>query len=778
MTELVDWIKKSEKNIKFNDNEKYYTVEYLNVNCRIEKPNKTNNFYIISSNNKVDSEMYDIMNRYCIEKKPSEKVILSKLIKNIEKYSQDIKSTIISTSIDDFDLAHYKLKSELIKMIETSKPLICNSNDSHNVTKLFNKTSVFDVIINEFLECKMWANRNKIELEICDKNLLLWKVTYSPFINIPQNVEMEIIFQNELYPNYPPIVKILGLKLKDSLVHRISNSKMTQLEYWTPTRGIKYIIQRVKNILEKFGNVDKTEGVVGTLPLNPFVLNIEQQLIKLSSFIDCVNDDEIDKDEPFIKFNFNSTDSTNTSKSSKHTVQKLDYKKSNWKAGTGYGSHSSQNWDPSEYIKLQEEKDNMVSNIITVICKELSNLKEDTSECIEIGTTISKSLLIPHLIQHLNSTTLLEIRQRENTFKLYFGLIEILLNKNLILLFNTKYNNITLYESLEKLIEPLEMAYNINNTNEFVSHALPILQTMKIIYDHYNKQNQILHPTITENITEIVTVEQNLSIQELYVKTMTKYVFESADIANTNFHYKTELHASKSSNWSQCHKRLAVEIPSLKGKNQLPVNYNASIFLRIDENNPNVMRALITGPDDTPYDSGCFIFDIYMDGGYPNKPPSMWFINHNGVRFNPNLYDSGKLCLSLLGTWHGTGGETWNKNTSSLLQVLISIQAQILISEPYFNEPGYEGTIGQPTGIKNNENYNDKIRYYTLEHNIKKLLQNPKLYPQFEDVVKNHFKLKKDYIKKLCNEWESKSSTYKSQITEINKIIFEQLDNL
>ena len=25
----------------------------------------------------------------------------------------------------------------------------------------------------------------------------------------------------------------------------------------------------------------------------------------------------------------------------------------------------------------------------------------------------------------------------------------------------------------------------------------------------------------------------------------------------------------------------------------------------------------------------------------------------NKVRFNPNLYDSGKVCLSLLGTWSG-----------------------------------------------------------------------------------------------------------------------------
>ena len=60
------------------------------------------------------------------------------------------------------------------------------------------------------------------------------------------------------------------------------------------------------------------------------------------------------------------------------------------------------------------------------------------------------------------------------------------------------------------------------------------------------------------------------------------------------------------------------------------------------------------------------------------------------VRFNPNLYNCGKVCLSLLGTWSGQDGETWNKDTSTFLQVLVSIQSLILVEDPYFNEPGWE----------------------------------------------------------------------------------------
>ncbi|KDQ31240.1 hypothetical protein PLEOSDRAFT_1070457 [Pleurotus ostreatus PC15] len=58
------------------------------------------------------------------------------------------------------------------------------------------------------------------------------------------------------------------------------------------------------------------------------------------------------------------------------------------------------------------------------------------------------------------------------------------------------------------------------------------------------------------------------------------------------------------------------------------------------------------------------------------------------VRFNPNLYSSGKVCLSLLGTWHGGPNEGWAPYKSTLLQVLVSIQSMILIDLPWYNEPG------------------------------------------------------------------------------------------
>jgi Ubiquitin-conjugating enzyme len=107
------------------------------------------------------------------------------------------------------------------------------------------------------------------------------------------------------------------------------------------------------------------------------------------------------------------------------------------------------------------------------------------------------------------------------------------------------------------------------------------------------------------------------------------------------------------------------------------------------------MRCLMAAPQGTPYALGLFCFDIWIPDSYPTHPPKMQLLTTGGgtVRFSPNLYADGKVCLSLLGTW---SGPKWNPLHSSLLQVLMSIQGLILgVQNPYYLEPGHGGWEGQ-----------------------------------------------------------------------------------
>jgi len=90
-----------------------------------------------------------------------------------------------------------------------------------------------------------------------------------------------------------------------------------------------------------------------------------------------------------------------------------------------------------------------------------------------------------------------------------------------------------------------------------------------------------------------------------------------------------------------------------------------------------------------------FAFDIYVPNDYPMRNPKVQLLTTGGgsVRFGPNLYANGHVCLSLLGTW---SGPQWNPKHSSLHQLLLSIQGLILgVEHPYYLEPGHGGWEGR-----------------------------------------------------------------------------------
>lgn len=255
----------------------------------------------------------------------------------------------------------------------------------------------------------------------------------------------------------------------------------------------------------------------------------------------------------------------------------------------------------------------------------------------------------------------------------------------------------------------------------------------------------------------------------------------------------------------------------------LPIQPNSSIFVRVMESQTDLIRVLITGPVDTPYANGMFFFDCYLRD-YPNSPPQVQFLTTKGnqVRFNPNLYACGKVCLSLLGTWSGPG---WVPNISTLLQVLVSIQGLILVSEPFYNEPGYEhymvhtehnsnkSTTNKTPATRNTSNfskqgmnfmqqrmleqsveYSRKIRQHTVDVAIlaplreitskmtdtaattnaistgKKMddtttqratgtIAKTSMYLEFHSVIERHYRLRRDCLLRQLEEWTTLDPT-------------------
>lgn len=131
------------------------------------------------------------------------------------------------------------------------------------------------------------------------------------------------------------------------------------------------------------------------------------------------------------------------------------------------------------------------------------------------------------------------------------------------------------------------------------------------------------------------------------------------------------------------------------------------ICIVVDEKDIRSVDALVTGPMETPYEGGFFHFKLRFPYDYPNNPPKVALMTTDGgrVRFNPNLYANGKVCLSILNTWQGP---SWSP-AQSISSVLLSIQS-IMNSRPYCNEPGYE----QPKDPRSVESYNECVLHETI----------------------------------------------------------------
>ncbi|KRY66665.1 putative ubiquitin-conjugating enzyme protein 17 [Trichinella pseudospiralis] len=225
--------------------------------------------------------------------------------------------------------------------------------------------------------------------------------------------------------------------------------------------------------------------------------------------------------------------------------------------------------------------------------------------------------------------------------------------------------------------------------------------------------------------------------------------FKASSLFFITFHIATSSLFLVSSSALDRGKRIAREIASLE--NNIPLNESNSIFVCIDESRCDLMKVLITGPDQTPYQNGCFEFDVFFPANYPFVPPKMTFLTTNSgeVRFNPNLYQDGKVCLSILNTWEGRPEEKWNPYCS-LLQLLVSVQALIFVKEPYFNEPGFEKYICTDKGQHLSKSYNQQLNHATLQLAIVEQLRKP---PEcFKDIILRHFWFKKDSVRQQAQQ--------------------------
>jgi len=250
--------------------------------------------------------------------------------------------------------------------------------------------------------------------------------------------------------------------------------------------------------------------------------------------------------------------------------------------------------------------------------------------------------------------------------------------------------------------------------------------------------NQANTIDVIQGEIEYKEIENNSNNYEQWMKSKQ---FDVIDLSEESFYYSKVRPAMSKEKL----KRLKKDIAILS--NSLP----EGVFVRIDENHMDIIKVMIVGPRGTPYENGCFFFDLSIPENYPQQNPEMIFLttgNHM-YRFNPNLYNEGKICLSLLGTWSGPG---WDPETSTLLQLLVSIQALVFVDYPLENEPGYEGQALSTDSLSYNKGLCRGTTLYAMLYHFTG--EDPTMPQCFKEITNAFFYQNQERIKQTIAKWD------------------------
>ena len=185
-----------------------------------------------------------------------------------------------------------------------------------------------------------------------------------------------------------------------------------------------------------------------------------------------------------------------------------------------------------------------------------------------------------------------------------------------------------------------------------------------------------------------------------------------------------------------------------------------NIFYRHHQSNMLEGAALIIGPSDTPYAGGYYLFHFKFPTDYPHSPPIVKYKTNDGLtRMHPNLYKSGKVCLSILNTWPG---EPWT-GCQTISSVLLTIQS-ILTNNPLLHEPGITSTHSDF------KKYSEIIRFKNISLSMLSIVNNSiNLSDDYDDLLNI---AKKDFIK----NFDSKITIYNDSLNKWN--LFNASSNL
>ena len=619
-------------------------------------------------------------------------------------------------------------------------------------------------------------------------------------------VELRMVFQTDLYPFYPPSIRLVRPRLKGHVMERLASLPCLKLAHWNPMTRISELLEDVKSFLLDLGEVDlghprncmraSPSGAYTGMEYALSALSITSDTTPLRARADEAWEWRGPKQcSPLSPVGGGAGGGKGVT--AEPSLPK-DGGKGAWAKGTGYGHGDSRSqgpiWDVAQHEAALKRKMEKTEAVLSELLRSLTGLQglpedlhafcrgDETPPLLpDLGAEefalLRDSSFAPFAAELIMASPLQEMLKRLKTYATLLALLRVMSSsESLAAILGPLPGMLATAPSIEVALRPIadqavcflenfrkmgkaECGAGSKGTEEErLSQA--VVDTARAVTKAVNSVSayeEAVADTACNGRAEPGTPDAaGCDPEEAYMNEMRPMQFDSCSLTSTSkrkhmYLNQVEKEHNNGSMARDRMTRLASDLAALQ--NSLPLSRSSTVCVRADDSRPDLMRVLITGPDDTPYEGGCFVFDMGFPPSYPNIPPKMGLrtTGEGNVRFNPNLYQNGKVCLSLLGTWGGAQGEQWDRDSSTLLQVLVSVQSLIFVPDPYFNEPGFEKNMHSRESQHKSYQYNQNIRVECARWAMLNALQHPT--PGLEETIRMHFRLKKEHILKQCKAW-------------------------
>lgn len=163
---------------------------------------------------------------------------------------------------------------------------------------MFTSAAASGILTNDLVSIMDSAHMTGIMADTVDDNIFQWNVKINVFnenSNLDSDfrelekkfgydyIELQLDFSMDLYPFFPPLVKVIRPRLQGSMMLRVTTMEILKLSYWNPARNMKSVLVDIKMFLQTWARLDLTsERNDRSRYVDGAYIDIEHHLLRLA----------------------------------------------------------------------------------------------------------------------------------------------------------------------------------------------------------------------------------------------------------------------------------------------------------------------------------------------------------------------------------------------------------------------------------------------------------------------------------------------------------------